>query len=182
VQNEAGDKESVPLTGVEATVIDRLEDICHRCERDPEMMPKCETCGGTGRRWADPIRDAVADLLEQLTTIAGASRRISKRYYQVYGTERKARQRQDDTQGNCDACGRVITGEESDRSKSGFCSGIAPSCWEKWRTYRRNHAHHDPVMLRRMFIAARRAELEAEKIPHDEVGRERELRKMGKAG
>jgi len=136
-----------------STALARMEDVCTRCVggqyslSDGRRVP-CRACRGTGRRWADPIGDAVGEILERLSEIARAARIIDMRRSTVLGAAESARGRVSSLQGNCVVCGQPVTGVGQDQ----LHRGLDVSCYLKWDRWKLTHASSgDPGADRRRF-------------------------------
>ena len=139
----------------------RLEDVCDLCEgrgsttrlHDDGSTSEaaCRRCEGSGRRWADPVGDAVAELLHQVSEIRRACRVVDRKRFAVLGVEQKARKvRLPDL---CAACEKEVSGIGNDRLRNRFCR----SCFLKWGSWKLKHQSGDPAADRRRFEAEIRA-------------------------
>jgi len=129
-----------------SAVIRREMDVCDRCVQGKATLDDgrevvCRACGGSGRRWADPIADAVSKLVEGLGMVFRATHDIDRQRELVLGTEAEMRGRQSSLQGECwvESCRSTVSGVGSDRLRAGLC----PRCYSKWGTWKLTHPPSD---------------------------------------
>jgi hypothetical protein len=142
----------------------RSLDVCDRCtgsgdwERRDGSKAKCRRCGGTGKRWGDPIRDAVADITSMVGDVSRTCKRIDTTRARVVGVQSTGAGRQSSLQGNCLACGAHVTGVGEDRLKN----GLDNKCYLAWGSYKlRNPLEDgDPGAQFHRFLGWRRDRLE----------------------
>ncbi len=141
-----------------------LDDVCPRCTggvvRRPDGQPvTCKTCSGSGRRWADPIADAVEDLLTRLVELSGHAAVIDRRRAVVMSAGERRRGRESALQGTCDCCTASVSGVGEDRLRRGYCT----RCYKAWLTWRAaNESKGDPGEDRLHFVTARREQIRAQ--------------------
>lgn len=135
----------------EVAVLNRAQDVCGRCDEGQWHGRACKYCGGSGRRWADPIGEAVADLARELEALARCANLIAGKTTLVMGAADRWRGRQSALQGTCGvtACGRVVTGVGEDRIKGGYC----PRCYLHFCSWKLiNRPSGDPAADRAAFV------------------------------
>lgn len=141
--------DTVPLdSSTEAAMFARVEDICSHCEAGKVNGRTCKYCGGSGKRWADPIADAAHATVVDLKELARIANRLDRYRETIMGAADRFRGREDHTQGPCDACGTVVSGNGEDRKKRGFC----PRCYFRWTAWALTNKTSDPGADRRRFI------------------------------
>jgi hypothetical protein len=127
----------------QANAIARLEDVCSRCDDEKHSHPglfvlddgrkvTCRACGGSGRRWADPLSDAVDELLERLGVVSRLCKIIDRKRELVLGAASGARGRVSSLQGSCLVCEAEVSGSANDRLKRGMCNKDYLA-WGVWR-------------------------------------------------
>jgi hypothetical protein len=149
-----GGDSSDPALGA---VIARANDVCPQCTEglyslsDGRQVP-CNACGGSGRRWADPVPGIVADILRLLGDIGRATKQIE--------VKRRALQPKKETslQGDCLVCGRAVSGVGEDRLKRGCC----PYHYGRWNEWKHTHPScGDPIVDFQRFVEEQRSLVEA---------------------
>ena len=126
-----------------ANAVARLEDVCSRCDDEKHTHPgkfvlddgrlvPCRACGGSGRRWADPLADAVDELLEKLSVVSRLCKIIDQKREMVLGAAEAARGRISSLQGSCILCGAEVTGLPDDKLDRGLCK-IDALAWGVWK-------------------------------------------------
>jgi len=161
----------------------RATDVCGKCDHGMALqdgrLVQCRQCGGSGRRWADPVAHAVASLVDELTAVCKSVQVIDRRRAVLVTAATESRGRQTSLQGVCEACGGVVSGVGEDRLKRSVC----PPCYSKWREYRATHpSTDDPGADFQRFLVHRRVEL-AEAAESAAITRIREMDKpMGRVG
>jgi hypothetical protein len=116
----------------------READVCLRCEdgkaaRADGTLRKCPTCNGTGRRWADPIADAISAMTTDLGVVCKAMKRVDAHRHKVLDASRAPKQ--SSLAGDCLACDRPVAGTPRDRMRRGMCGDCYKS-WIMWKLRR----------------------------------------------
>jgi hypothetical protein len=159
---------------VHGTVVARAADVCGKCVgtgyvfkkqgRNPKKF-SCPQCRGSGRRWADPVSDAVVSIRDCVTRIHVECKSIDKSRSHIGATVPK-RERISSLQGNCLVCGTAVTGVAENRLRR----GLDPECFLAWTSWEIEHSTDDPgadfhrftKFWRKILEAAKRREEEAE--------------------
>lgn len=115
------------------------EDVCDHCEgaarvpdpKNPEAAIPCGRCGGTGRRYHDPIGEAVQDICHRITDLAILAMIIDKKRQIVLhaGDSAESEEKVD----NCHGCHRKVYGGRGDPIRRGLC-GACSTRYYLWRT------------------------------------------------
>ena len=159
-------------TAPEAATLQRIQDVCGRCENGQWRGRTCKFCGGSGRRWADPIGDAVRDLVKDLHALERYANSIAGKTTIVMGAADRWRGRQSALQGTCQvpACGRVVAGVGEDRLKGGMCN----RCYLHYTSWKLvNAPSGDPGADRQVFFGYMAKWLEAKAQKEREKADER---------
>lgn len=153
-EKTSGGSTSDPTFG---TVAARLNDVCNKCEgRGVVDSRSCSNCGGSGRRWADPIADAVEELKHHLKELMKLTSYIDKIQMRVMTTSVPTPGRQSSLQGNCIVCGGAVTGAGEDRLRRGMDNRCYLS-WGSWKI--KNPDNSDPGAQFHRFTVWRRENL-----------------------
>ncbi len=141
------------LTSVEGAANFRMEDVCQRCVNGVFNGRTCKICGGSGKRWADPIGDAVHELVTQLGVIFRASVAVSSKTEAVMGSAARVAGRQNTLSfcgvPSCERSRIGLSGVGNDRLRNGWC----PRCSLHFNSWRLLHRTSDPGADRVAFIA-----------------------------
>lgn len=158
------------VTDVTATAaLARLSDVCGQCDGGSRTLADgrvvaCKTCGGTGRRFRDPMGEAVRDLVDNLGVLCRAAEIVERRQGLIFVSARERVGRESSLQGVCcvPACARVVSGSPSDRLKRGYC----PRCYLRFCSWRITHRTEDDRGAFASFMAQRLSEqkLSAQKL------------------
>jgi len=107
----------------------------------PARTITCKRCGGSGRRWADPVADSVVELLGRLEDVLGDSRRDLRRVgFLTSEILRLAKPlRESSLQGNCYVCHKIVPGTPNNRLKNLMCN----ACYLAWIEWRKVNDHGD---------------------------------------
>ena len=151
-------------------VMARDNDVCNKCKggsitRKDGKVVTCRVCNGSGRRWADPVADAVTEIEARLLSITHDTRAID-RHRRLIAASAQVKGRQSSLQGECAACGDATTGLGEDRLRAGLDNKCYLSM-TSWKL-RNPDTQSDPGAHYRKFVAWRRESL-AEKARR-EVG------------
>ena len=93
-----------------------------------------------GRRWADPVGDAVAELLHQVSEIRRACRVVDRWGYAVLGVEQKAAGF--DCLTSAQPCEKEVSRDwQRPPARNRFCR----SCFLKWGSWKLKHQSGDPA-------------------------------------
>jgi len=157
-----------------ATVAARQADVCGRCidglilRRDGSTYT-CPQCGGSGRRWADPVADAIAEIERLLIAAARQARDIDRQRAKINATTPKVG-RTSSLQGNCVVCGVMVTGAAEDRLKRGMDN----ACYLAWGSWKIKNETDDPGADFHRFTIWRQDKLaEKERAEHEAAEHER---------
>ena len=161
----------------------RSMDVCERCKGTGEFVrqdlsvAKCRRCDGAGKRWVDPIRDAVADITAGVGEVSRLCRRIDTTRARVVGVQAKEQGRQSSLQGNCLACGKAVSGVGEDRLKH----GLDNACYLAWGSYKLKNPLEDgdPGAQFQRFLVWRRQRLEDQAKADREMDEVERLRSRG---
>ena len=141
-----------------AAVAAREADTCPKCIEgvyllsDGREVP-CRTCGGSGRRWADPVPPLVAEILEALKPVFGATEGIDLSRKKLARTSSVKDGPGTRLQGHCLICGASVSGSGEDRLKRGCCP--KPGCYPAWIEWRKvNVSSGDPITDFQRFVAS----------------------------
>lgn len=151
-----GEPHSDPTGGA---VLALQATACERCGASGTARLKdgrpvtCWQCHGSGRRFADPVADAVAEIVVELSKIIAAAARIDDRCEVVLGPERERRGREPSLGGMCWVCGKVVAGTEADRLRAKMCKADYLA-WTAWKL--RTKPSDDPASDRRVFTTWQR--------------------------
>jgi hypothetical protein len=180
-QGDSGEKVSGGGGGTDATLgaaLARIQDVCSRCKGTGKFILErgdavdCRACNGSGRRWADPVGDAVQELVVALGGVYRACKTIDRARERVLGVADSARGRVSSLQGSCLVCEKAVSGTPNDRLRRGQCR----SCFTAWTTWKLDNASSgDPgadfarfsVWQRKRL--AERAALDARRAAEDAV-------------
>lgn len=107
-----------------STVLAREGDVCPACKQGQVTLKDgkqviCRRCNGSGRRWADPVADAVTEIEYRLSLIVRSTKAID-RHRSLIATAAKPAGREASLQGECIACGDMVTGVGEDRLRAGL--------------------------------------------------------------
>ena len=142
-------------------VMARQQDVCTKCESGMVVLPdkrrvKCRRCGGTGKRWADPVGDAVMEIEARILHVYTSTRSID-RHRQLINSSGVLRGRASSLQGECAACHDMVTGIGEDRLRAGFDNKCYLS-FTAWKV-RNPDTDGDPGGQYRKFITWRQQSL-----------------------
>lgn len=159
----------------------READVCGRCVEGKFTLEDgrqvvCRSCGGSGRRWADPIADGVAEILARIGHVHRQTRNLDRKRRDLLSQSRVTERPLSIS--ICLACDGSISGVGEDRSRRGLC----PKCHRKFRTWTSVNPDRfgDPGAHVQKFITWRKGELlaeaEAEKlrVQMDDISRAQE--------
>ncbi len=141
------------------SVIAREADTCDRCEQgiftlSDGRLVLCRACGGTGRRFSDPVGEAVREITSLVRQIWRLARQIERRR-QTVSAEVNKRGRESSVQ-SCAICGDTVTGVGNDRLRLTWDS----KCYLSWTSWQlRNKSSGDPGTDRIHFAQWRRESL-----------------------
>ena len=140
-------------------VMNRELDVCIRCDGGKvklknESIVTCRVCDGSGRRWADPIADAVDQIMQDLQTVLKMVRLIDTKKNMILRSS-KTLGRESSLQGSCDVCSAVVSGVGADRLRRGLDS----KCYLSWNSYKTKHPNPDPGLQYLQFKQWRRNNL-----------------------
>jgi hypothetical protein len=158
-------------SSVESAVEDLMNDVCERCEGRGNVVCRvvddqsgvdraeptyltCGQCDGTGRRWADPVGEAVEDLCTRLYELSGHAVVINKRRQVVIGAAGNTRGKPADEY--CEGCHRPRGDIGTDPFRRGLCS----SCAQAWYEWRKDVNRTDDESSDRMRFCAQRDRFE----------------------
>lgn len=134
-KREAGYAES---SSVEAAVESLMEDVCDDCGGAGEHVlgttgreGPCKSCGGTGRRYHDPISEAVDELVAALETVVRCCHKIDKKRQIVLHARDSAPTAVDAV--SCLGCHRKVYGGKADPIRRGLCNSCA-TAYYLWRS------------------------------------------------
>ena len=142
-------------------VMAREDDVCNKClggsiKLKNGSVVTCRVCNGSGRRWADPVGDAVLEIEARLLSISHDARLI-ERHRKLIAASAQVKGRQSSLQGECSACGDATTGLGEDRLRAGLDNKCYLSM-TSWKL-RNPDTQSDPGAHYRKFIAWRRDSL-----------------------
>ena len=139
----------------------RGADVCGKCKNGAYTLQDgrvvtCRFCGGSGRRWADPVGDAIVAVRGLILAVSHQTRSIDKHRVMVLKVAPPPG-RQSSLQGTCIVCERWVPGTPQDRLKRGMDN----ACYLAWGTWKVKHGESgDPGHDFHQFTRERRAKLE----------------------
>lgn len=120
----------------------READQCGACVggqfklEDGRTVP-CRQCGGSGRRWPDPVNDGVEEILLRLGHVARGCREIDRKRKAILNTREG---RESSLAGSCVVCDRTVTGaSDAERLKRGMDN----ACYLAWGAFKMRHGETD---------------------------------------
>ena len=107
-----------------STVLAREGDVCPACKQGQITLKDgkqvtCRRCNGSGRRWADPVADAVNEIEYRLSILVRSAKAID-RHRSLIASSAKPSGREQSLQGECMACRDMVTGIGEDRLRAGL--------------------------------------------------------------